>query len=68
MNASKTNPAAEDRDRKPDARERGDTVAPEDMQPEDTGTAASGGANQGSPAAPVMKQFAKTEAESNGKP
>lgn len=34
------------------------------MQAEDAGTPASG--NQGSPAAPAMKQFAKTEAESGG--
>lgn len=31
-------------------------------QPPDTG------ANRGSPAAPVMKQFAKTKSESTGKP
>jgi hypothetical protein len=39
-----------------------------DMQPEDAGTADSGAANRGSPAAPVMKQFAKTKAESTGRP
>ena len=33
-----------------------------DLQPQATG------ANRGSPAAPVMKQFAKTKAESSGKP
>ena len=32
-----------------------------DLQPPPTG------ANRGSPAAPVMKQFAKTKAESSGK-
>lgn len=37
-----------------------------DMQPEDAGTPTSGQANRGSPAAPVMKQFAKTKAESSG--
>jgi hypothetical protein len=34
---------------------------PKDLQPQATG------ANRGSPAAPVMKQFAKTKAESSGK-
>ena len=38
-----------------------------DMQPEDAGTPASGTANRGSPAAPVMKQFAKTPAEGTGR-
>lgn len=33
-----------------------------DLQPQATG------ANRGSPAAPVMKQFAKTKAESGGQP
>ena len=49
-------PGAADASNPPDA----------DMQPEDSGTEAS--ANRGSPAAPVMKQFSKTEAESNGRP
>jgi hypothetical protein len=35
--------------------------APEDLQPQATG------GNRGSPAAPVMKQFAKTKAESTGR-
>jgi hypothetical protein len=39
-----------------------------DLQEADAGTPASGAANQGSPAAPVMKQFQKTRAESNGRP
>jgi hypothetical protein len=39
-----------------------------DMQTEDAGTPASGTANRGSPAAPVMKQFAKTRHESTGRP
>jgi hypothetical protein len=34
---------------------------PSDLQPQATG------ANRGSPAAPVMKQFAKTKAESTGR-
>lgn len=34
---------------------------PADLQPQATG------ANRGSPAAPVMKQFAKTKAESSGR-
>jgi hypothetical protein len=68
MNAPKTNPAAKAQERDKDQRTGADTASPEDMQPEDTGSAANGGANQGSPAAPVMKQFAKTEAESSGKP
>jgi hypothetical protein len=34
---------------------------PAELQPQATG------ANKGSPAAPVMKQFAKTQAESTGK-
>jgi hypothetical protein len=38
------------------------TGAARDTQPPNTG------ANRGSPAAPVMKQFAKTRAESGGKP
>ena len=44
-----------------------DQATPEtDLQPEDTGTAASGAANRGSPAAPVMKQFQKTDSETGG--
>ena len=39
-----------------------------DLQDADAGTPASGAANQGSPAAPVMKQFQKTRSESNGRP
>lgn len=34
---------------------------PKDLQPQATG------ANRGSPAAPVMKQFAKTKAEGSGR-
>ena len=37
-----------------------------DTQPAPSGSGGSP-ANQGSPAAPVMKQFSKTEAESNGR-
>ena len=37
------------------------TQRAKDLQPQATG------ANRGSPAAPVMKQFAKTKAESSGK-
>jgi hypothetical protein len=37
------------------------SASPKDLQP-----AATGG-NRGSPAAPVMKQFAKTKAESTGR-
>jgi hypothetical protein len=39
-----------------------ETQRARDRQPQATG------ANRGSPAAPVMKQFAKTKAESGGKP
>lgn len=38
-----------------------------DTQPNDLQPAATG-ANRGSPAAPVMKQFSKTEAEGTGHP
>lgn len=40
---------------------RGGKRSRADLQPPATG------ANQGSPAAPVMKQFAKTKAESSGR-
>lgn len=36
-------------------------------QPDTQAEARDAGGNQGSPAAPVMKQFAKTESESSGK-
>lgn len=58
MESRKSNPSAP-ADRKPEARR----VPATDMQTEDAGTEASGTANQGSPAAPVMKQSSKTEAE-----
>jgi hypothetical protein len=63
-NATAARPAAEDRpSRTPET-----PVTPSaDMQPEDAGTAASGNANSGSPAAPVMKQFAKTGHERGGR-
>jgi hypothetical protein len=38
-----------------------------DTQPPNSGGPGAGRANQGSPAASVMKQFAKTGAESNGR-
>jgi len=62
MEASKSNPSAQD-SRKPEAKR----VPDADMQGEDAGTEASGTPNKGSPAAPVMKQFAKTDAESGGR-
>ena len=59
MNTPKSN-ATEREQRRDDA----DPGTPEtDLQPEDTGTA-----NRGSPAAPVMKQFQKTDSETNGRP
>lgn len=63
-NATAARPAADD---KP-TRTPGTPATPSaDMQPEDAGTAASGNANTGSPAAPVMKQAAKTEHERGGR-
>jgi hypothetical protein len=45
----------------PKAGQRRSTAKAADLQPAPTG------ANRGSPAAPVMKQFAKTKAESSGR-
>jgi len=60
------NERRDEQQRKPGAAQPAST--PEtDMQTEDAGTPASGAANRGSPAAPVMKQFAKTEAERGGR-
>lgn len=39
-----------------------------DTQPASTGAPEGCAANRGSPAAPAMKQFAKTEAERTGRP
>ena len=52
---------ARERDSARDSSKQRDTNANE-LQP------AASGADSGSPAAPVMKQFAKTEAESTGQP
>lgn len=45
----------------------GTNESPADTQPPPSGTG-NAAANRGSPAAPVMKQFAKTKAESTGRP
>ena len=65
MNEQKSNAAAS-RDKPRDAGLKSDAPPDTDLQPEDAGTAASG-ANRGSPAAPVMKEFAKTKTESSGR-
>jgi hypothetical protein len=65
MNTQKSNAAASRpaNDEKPSTTQNAPATPGADMQPEDAGTPASGNANRGSPAAPVMKQFAKTDAE-----
>jgi hypothetical protein len=69
MNTQKSNAAAarSGKDENPSRSQTAPTTPGADMQPEDAGTPASGNANQGSPAAPVMKQFAKTDAERGGR-
>jgi hypothetical protein len=67
MNTQKSN-AAGPRAGQEDRRSQPAPKTPStDMQPADAGTAASGNANGGTPAAPAMKQSAKTEAERGGK-
>lgn len=65
MEASERQPAAQPR---ADEESRAPAAARADLQPADSGAPGSGPANRGSPAAPVMKQFAKTGAEGNGSP
>jgi hypothetical protein len=69
MNTQKSNAAGgrPAKDEKPSRTQAAPTTPGTDMQPEDAGTPASGNANSGSPAAPVMKQFAKTDAERGGR-
>ena len=66
MNKSDKDQGARDEARRPEAAREQRGTPETDMQPQDAGTPASG-ANQGSPAAPVMKQFAKTKVESSGR-
>lgn len=63
MNPSRPANAPSDPSAERKAREREEATreGSRDLQPPPTG------ANRGSPAAPVMKEFAKTEAESTGR-
>jgi hypothetical protein len=63
-----TGSAKQDDDvRKPGAPDAG-AAATDPTQPAASTSPAGGAANRGSPAAPVMKQFAKTKAEGTGRP
>jgi hypothetical protein len=67
MNTSKHTASQELQEEK--ARQPAASNAPRDADPQaqDADASAAGGANRGSPAAPVMRQFQKTDAESGGK-